>query len=192
MSLAERSVNLLSRLDLSPEERLLLLCARLKLDDSQRDDLVELVQGGPCWDQVLYKAHWHQLSPLMYHHLRDLDAEPGVPDWIIEQLEATYQRNAVRNLHFHGELQTVLNALEAGEVPVILLKGAALYPVDLKKEGGIAEVANCLIQEEITIHFSIPSAFRHLITALAGRAELLKLRIIHLGGEEVHEQDVEL
>lgn len=149
MTLVEQSANLLSKLNLSPEERLLLLCARLKLNDSQRDELVELVQGAPRWDQVLYKAHWHQLSPLMYHHLRDIDAAPGVPDWIMEQLEAAYKLNAIRNLHFHGELQTVLNALEAGNVPVILLKGAALSG-SVYKDMGLRPMADLdlLVREE--------------------------------------------
>ena len=142
-------MNLLSKLNLTPEERLLLLCARLKLNDSQRDEMVELVESVPRWDLVLYKAHWHQLSPLMFHHFLDLDAEPGVPDWIMEQLKATYQFNGIRNLHFQGELQTVLNALEAGDVPVIVLKGAALSG-SVYKNMGLRPMADLdlLVREE--------------------------------------------
>lgn len=72
-----------------------------------------------------------------------------------------------------------------------LLNGTALFPFDLKAEG-IANLANWLIQEEITICHPVPTVFRYFVDTLSGKEEFPKLRVIHLGGEPVFHRDVKL
>lgn len=116
---------LLQQLDLSPEERLLILCARLKLTSQQRDELNSLVAGPMDWERVAYKARWH-LFPLLFHHLRDLENKDLVPADTMEWLKGTYVTNVARSLFFRNELRKVLEVLQSREIPAIVLKGAVL------------------------------------------------------------------
>jgi amino acid adenylation domain-containing protein len=71
-----------------------------------------------------------------------------------------------------------------------LLNGAALYPLDIREEG-MANLANFLIEEEITFYHSVPTVFRNFIAGLTGKEEFPRLRLIRFGGERVLTQDVE-
>ena len=82
----------------------------------------------------------------------------------------------------------------AASVPNIfgaLLNGAALFIYDLRREG-ISNLAGWLEKEKITIYHSVPTAFRHLFSTLAGNEDFSSLRLIKLSGEPVHMKDVEL
>jgi acyl-coenzyme A synthetase/AMP-(fatty) acid ligase/aryl carrier-like protein len=72
-----------------------------------------------------------------------------------------------------------------------LLNGAALYPRDLKASGPM-DLAQWLIEEEITVFFSVASTFRQLVSTLTGVEQFPKLRLIRIGGEPVYPKDVAL
>ena len=72
-----------------------------------------------------------------------------------------------------------------------LLNGGALYPFDLLDES-LVNLAQWLIQEQITIYKSLPTAFRHFVGTLSGRESFPKLRLIRLAGEPVYTADLEL
>jgi amino acid adenylation domain-containing protein len=72
-----------------------------------------------------------------------------------------------------------------------LLNGASLFPYNVKQEG-LIELANLLIEEEITVYHSVPTVFRQFANTLTGKDRFNKLRLIRLGGEPVHPEDVEL
>ena len=72
-----------------------------------------------------------------------------------------------------------------------LLNGAALHPHDVKATGPM-DLARWLIEEEITVCFSVVSTFRQLVSTLTGGEAFPKLRLIRIGGEPVYARDVEL
>ena len=72
-----------------------------------------------------------------------------------------------------------------------LFTGACLYPVHIKEEG-LANVANLLMQEDITVYHSVATTFRHFVSTLTGDEAFPKLRLITLNGELVYKRDVEL
>jgi amino acid adenylation domain-containing protein len=72
-----------------------------------------------------------------------------------------------------------------------LLNGAALYPFDIKHEG-LANLADFLIREDITIYHSVPSVFRSFVAGLTGKERFPRFRLIRFGGERVLTRDVEL
>jgi amino acid adenylation domain-containing protein len=72
-----------------------------------------------------------------------------------------------------------------------LLNGAALYPLEIREEG-LANLANLLIQEEITFYHSVATVFRNFISTLTGKEKFPRLRLIRFGGERVLARDVEL
>ena len=49
-----------------------------------------------------------------------------------------------------------------------------------------------MIQEGITIYYSVPTVFRHFARTLTGTETFPRLRLIRLGGEPVSKHDVEL
>ncbi len=72
-----------------------------------------------------------------------------------------------------------------------LLNGATLLPYNLKDDG-FAQLANWLIQEQITLYYSGPSTFRHFVATLVEKSQFSHLRLIVLGTEPVYKRDVEL
>jgi len=73
----------------------------------------------------------------------------------------------------------------------VLLNGATLCPFYIADEG-LAYFADWLIQEQMTIYNSFPTAFRHFLSALPGTWNFSKLRLIRLADEPVYRSDVEL
>lgn len=71
-----------------------------------------------------------------------------------------------------------------------LLTGGTLLPFDLKR--GLANLANWLREEQITVFMGVPTLFRHLAQSLSGTEEFPSLRLITVGGEAVLKSDVEL
>jgi amino acid adenylation domain-containing protein len=72
-----------------------------------------------------------------------------------------------------------------------LLNGASLHPLDIKRDG-LAQVADLLIEQEITIYNSVPTVFRYFADTLTGEEEFPNLRLIIMMGEPVYRRDVEL
>ena len=113
-------------MSLSPEWKLVLSCARGTL---LRSDGRAPVQGLPDepigWERVAAIACQNRVAPLVYPALRrrplPSDAQPA-----LEVLNRVYVATAARNAVLFGALRTVLEALSAARVAVIVLKGAAL------------------------------------------------------------------
>jgi len=71
-----------------------------------------------------------------------------------------------------------------------LLNGATLAPFSLPNRG-IAQLAQWLREEDITILHTVPTIFRRLLDGLSEAQEFPKLRLIRLGGETMYRSDVE-
>ena len=72
-----------------------------------------------------------------------------------------------------------------------LLNGASLYAFNIEEEG-LAHLADWLIQEKVTIYFSVPTVFHHFTDKLRESECFGMLRLIYLGGEPTTKKDVEL
>lgn len=70
-----------------------------------------------------------------------------------------------------------------------LLSGAALFPFDVRQEG-IAGLAAWLEAEKITDCFFGAPLFRYFLDTLTGREQFTALRVIELGSDAVHKQDI--
>jgi amino acid adenylation domain-containing protein len=71
-----------------------------------------------------------------------------------------------------------------------LLNGAALYPFNIRQQG-VAQVADWLIRQEVTIFFSVPVLFRQFAATLTGEELFPHLRIIQLGSDLVTPKEIE-
>ncbi len=72
-----------------------------------------------------------------------------------------------------------------------LLNGATLCLWDFKTRG-VAGLSEWLAKEEITILHAVPTVFRAFAGSLKESQKFPKVRLVVLGGEEVHRGDVEL
>jgi len=77
-----------------------------------------------------------------------------------------------------------------------LHNGATLYPYNILSRANIAELAQWLIDEEITIWHSVPTLYRYFVDTLQSRKIIGRhfphLRFILLGGEQIREHDLDM
>jgi hypothetical protein len=110
---------------LSPEQRLLLLCGRTRLDASGEQALRRLLDGPLDWAQITRLSESNHISALLFHHLNAV--APGkVPADIQAGLRSRYLHLAARNLRGLGTALPILAELEKAGTPGVLWKGPAL------------------------------------------------------------------
>jgi hypothetical protein len=109
----------------SREAALLLLLARWTVPTEIEEQVGSLLRQDLAWDLVMAEARAQGVLPLLTRNLSRLGF-PGVPAAVRAELEAAYQRNAVRNTLLARELSRLLERFGSAGVPVIPLKGVAL------------------------------------------------------------------
>src|SRR5262245_48713607 len=103
-------------------DRLLRECLRLRLDPTRRDAVYAAARGlADDWEAIGAAIESERVGPLLHQTVGTI-----VPPPLAEQFHLSYHATALRNLLLLRELGTCLRALTAAEVPVIVLKGAAL------------------------------------------------------------------
>jgi hypothetical protein len=85
---------------------------RLQAPDDQLD-----------WESLIQVVACERVGPLLYYSTK---GQQIVPVPLRQSLKNTYLATAKRNLFLYHELQNVLHLLNEADIPVIILKGAAL------------------------------------------------------------------
>ncbi|MBM2840101.1 MAG: hypothetical protein HW412_629 [Bacteroidetes bacterium] len=100
--------------------------------------LVRLIRVGPMddvdlsilspgdWEEILREARVHGIIPLLNERLSSFRPTPLVPKNIEKALKESSIAIAFRNTKLYQALEKVLKKLEAGSIPVLVLKGAHL------------------------------------------------------------------
>ena len=83
------------------------------------------------------------------------------------------------------------NAGAARDTWLALLNGATLCPLELREEG-LATLGRWLNEEAITVFTCVTTVYRQALSTLADYERLSAARLIHIGGEPVTRNDVEL
>src|ERR1051326_6500742 len=109
----------------SAEQKLLLLCARPRLDDAARAELNLLLSSKLDWDSLIAAAQRHALLPLMHHHLSRCKTDL-VPPAHAKQLKIVFQENVARNLVLMNELASITHSLQSHCVESFPFKGPVL------------------------------------------------------------------
>lgn len=79
------------------------------------------------WNCILKQLQRESLGPLLYSDLSKLHgSRESIPDDARSILEEEYYSNARHNILLLGELEQIVNALKNEDIPVMVLKGAAL------------------------------------------------------------------
>jgi Uncharacterised nucleotidyltransferase len=110
---------------LTQEEEVCLLLARGGLTPEERTRVLQLLASPLQWPLVLERVLSHQVHPLIYHNLRDLDF-PGVPGQVQAELKGLFLANALRNQLQSEELARLLGLLGEAGIHVVPLKGVVL------------------------------------------------------------------
>ena len=120
-------------LSLSKEDNLSLACART---DANTIEIREILKEKSLnWDYVMEYSIRHDIQPLLYWNLYQIDTEKEVPEKFMAILKKGYYRNVLRNMYIYDELGIVLNAFKDSGINVIVLKGAFLAEIVYKNIG---------------------------------------------------------
>lgn len=115
----------LARTSLTAEYRMLLACARSRMDEQHALVIRELARSALDWETLLAISRRHSLFPLLYRQLMAV-APREVPPDSLSRLKELYMGNAARNLFLMGELDRVLCSFAEDGVTAIPYKGPAL------------------------------------------------------------------
>ncbi len=116
------------------EDRLILLCARTRIDSETKDEIKKLLGKKLNWDYLLKRAEREGLSGLLYYNLKRFN-ERIVPPSVMETLEERYFNITSRNLFFLKEVGRVLKAFKEAGIPAMVLKGTFLIEEIYKNPG---------------------------------------------------------
>lgn len=107
------------------EVKLLLACARTRLDTRTANEISRLAAGEIHWRRVVNLARRHALLPLLHRNLNKTCAE-RVPADILRELDAHFRRNTLHNLYLAGELGKLLNLFARHGIEAVPFKGPVL------------------------------------------------------------------
>ena len=122
-------------LSLSPEDRLIMLCARTRMAEDARHEVIKLLNSSLDWDYILTRSTRHGVLPLLYRTLWMINRGNGVPEDVITSFRDQYYKNIARNTRLYHELSKVLKAFTDACIDVIVLKGAVLAETVYKNIG---------------------------------------------------------
>jgi hypothetical protein len=109
----------------SAELELLLLCARMRMDEQHVRRALELLDRNLAWDQVVFLAGRHGLTPFLHRALSVLNSD-RVPVGVRARLQSIAQAIRFQNLGAVRELIRILQGLEAAGIVATPYKGPAL------------------------------------------------------------------
>ncbi len=109
----------------TPELELLLLCARMRVDEDQAQRISRLLGRRLDWDGLILTARRHGLVPLLYRTLSGLRSGNVPPD-IFGRLRSLFEVFGLQNLLHVSVLLGALRALGEAGVTATPYKGPAL------------------------------------------------------------------
>ncbi len=111
-------------------------------DSTTAVDLRSLADSVSDWDQLVDLALQHQVLPMLFARLADL--EPAVPTGVLDRICREYDRIVLHNLANAAELIAVLQTFEREGIQAMPFKGVVLaasaYGDLLKRPGGDLDV----------------------------------------------------
>ena len=88
-----------------------------------------------AWKAVGDLAYFHNLEPILYWVVSNIELPAQIPEWLKEEWEQSYFGNFLRNEEYFDILKTLLGRCEEERIPIIVLKGPALIGRIYKDSG---------------------------------------------------------
>ena len=111
-------------MDQETKDELLVYCLRIGAGETKPARLERLSDSD--WDEIVQRSDSHGLAPLLYHRFGTTSLRVHIPTGAMEMLQRIHLHSSWENTRLYYELSKVLTALRNNDIPVIVLKGAAL------------------------------------------------------------------
>ena len=115
-----------SRLNISPEENLLLALCRLEFTDEQISNIRSLVPVITDWKYFANLANEHGIAALVWNNLEKLKLSSSVPVEVASYLRSALLKSLSRNTYNTSAMGEVLHLLNNENIKTVILKGLAL------------------------------------------------------------------
>ena len=108
------------------EYKLVRLCAKLKVGDTERKAMRVLLNSSINWNKIVEISRDHKILPLLYYTLDKLGLLNGIPQTVLITLKNHYYSNLLRNLLFEKEIFIIIKRAGKEHVNIIPFKGFSL------------------------------------------------------------------
>lgn len=140
------------------ERRLILLCSKATLSESECNEIKNILANNIDWKEVLFQAVTHRTLNLLYYHLRSLSLLKGVEQEVKKLMDMNYKLIGIRNRAYLNEFGRIANEFNKRSIRAVVLKGmllsSTIYPeietryfndIDfLVKKSDISEVTDAI------------------------------------------------
>lgn len=139
----------MTQLSLSSEDKLLLYCSRLSINEDIKCKIEEILSNVLDWNYIVDCSVKQGISPLFYWNMKKISSGKDVPSEVMKNLEKMYYSNLARNMLLYDELNKILTAFKKANIDTIVLKGAFLAE-EIYKNIGLRPMSDIdlLIKEE--------------------------------------------
>lgn len=103
--------------------------SRTKLGDKEAEFIERFCQKEVPWDGLAALAQMEGVAGFLYLHLKALGLLKNLPDFLIDQIEAGYQKTVQHTLEIIHEMRGLSERIEKTEIRVVGLKGLSLLSV---------------------------------------------------------------
>jgi Uncharacterised nucleotidyltransferase len=114
-----------SRSFFTPEQELLLYCARSQFSDSYSHRVKQLAENGLNWKTIIDLSETHKLTQFLYQNLKTGCPEV-VPVEVMLQLQKIYNTQVQFILYLTGELVSLVKDFSAKDIAILPYKGPVL------------------------------------------------------------------
>ena len=110
---------------MTPEQKLLLLCATPYPTPNQVEQIRAFLQSTLDWEEILFHSNNHGLSQLLFHTIQGIEG-PELPETIYQTLKQRFDHAIRQNLFRTAELIRIIHLLEQAGVTAVPFKGPIL------------------------------------------------------------------
>jgi hypothetical protein len=114
------------KLNFSSEDKFLLYCSRVSMDEDIELKIKEFLNEVLDWNYIVECSVRQGVSPLLYWNLSKISNGKAVPYEVTKNLKKMYYSNLARNMLLYSELSKILTAFKKADIDTIVLKGAFL------------------------------------------------------------------
>ncbi len=153
---------------LCDEDKLLLYCSKILSENSNTDEVTQLLQKKLNWKKVVKKAKRQSIASPIFCILSKLPNNKLVQEKYLLQLKEDYLSTLGRNTIVFNELKVLLKIFEKANIDFVLLKGTALlasvYPslayrfmsdIDiLVRDSDLSKAKDCMLSHSYTQNIS--------------------------------------